>query len=56
MLLSAVVWVFLPDCPGSVKWLSEGEKKMLEADVSCWGGRQTGDTPVCHKNTPTSLA
>lgn len=37
MLLSAVVWVYLPDCPGSVKWLSEREKKMLEADVSCWG-------------------
>lgn len=34
VLMSAVVWCCLPDSPGSAKWLNDGERKLLEADVS----------------------
>ena len=32
--MSAVVWCCLPDSISTARWLSESEKKALEADVS----------------------
>jgi MFS family permease len=34
VLMSVVVWFCLPDSLGSAKWLNDGERKLLEADVS----------------------
>lgn len=34
VLLSAVVWKYLPDSPTSVTWLTDNEKKLVESDVS----------------------
>jgi MFS family permease len=36
--LSVVVWCYLPDCPNSVTWLTEGDKKLHEASVSAAQG------------------
>jgi MFS family permease len=42
VVLSGVVWFWLPDCPSSVPWLTEGDKKLHEASVSDRNGGAFG--------------
>lgn len=47
VLMSVVVWCCLPDSIASATWLSNQDRKLLEADVSVLpeqrqGGRQAG--------------
>lgn len=37
VLLSVVVWFCLPESPACAPWLSDNDKKVLEADVSGCG-------------------
>jgi hypothetical protein len=61
VLMAGVVWRFLPESPAAAKWLTDSQKKLHAADVSCCvearGGEVSGCfelPPVSHPDTPHS--